>query len=1058
MRNLHLFISVFLLFLLLHSTSYSQKRKKGNVKTQSTTLTFDESLYQDLKWRNIGPFRGGRSTAVAGVTSRPLTYYFGSTGGGVWKTTNAGKNWINISDGFFQTGSVGAIAVAESDPNVIYVGMGEAPVRGVMTSSGDGVYKSTDSGETWQHMGLEATLHISKIRIHPHNPDLVYVAAQGNPYKPNPERGIYRSADGGKTWKLILHVSDKAGASDLSMDMTNPRILYAAFWEHQRTPWQIYSGGEGSGIYKSKDSGNTWQKLTEGLPDVLMGKIGISVSKANPQKIWAIIESEKGGLYSSDNGGKTWKLINDKRILRARSWYYMHVFTDPADENKVYVLNAPFMKSIDGGKTFAQVTVPHGDNHDLWINPENPYIMINANDGGANISFNGGITWTAQDNQPTAQLYRVNTDNQFPYWVYGGQQDNSALTIPYRTSGGGIRRTDWIAGIGGCESAFPAFDPDNPEYVYAGCYQGIIQEWERSTRKVKDIMAYPFLGLGSSSREVRYRFNWNAPIIMSQHDKSVIYHAGNKVLRTLNRGISWDEISPDLTRNDTTRQGLGGSPITNEAAGGEVYGTIMYLAESPFDAGELWAGSDDGLVHLTRDGGKSWQNVTPLGMPEAIVNAIEISPHKPGTVYLAVTAYKFGDFKPYIYKTTDHGKTWQLKTNGIPPLHYLRVVREDPNRKNLLYAGTERGLFISFDGGERWSSFQLNLPVVPVTDLIVTHNDLVAATQGRAFWILDDLTPLHQLSPDIAAGGIHMFEPRQVYRTDGSADKNANKNGQGTNPYNGAEIRYLMQSDSEEDSTDFNIQITDLDGKVLRQYTLKSEDNKDTLSYKPGMNTLRWDLRTRALKKPEKLVPFGSIAGYKVIPATYKVRLTYGDNVLEQSLTVIKDPRYASTTGEYAIHDQMVRELDDMVGELYNSVIELRSIKMQISDFNKRFDKLKEEVKEEEDTKFEELIDSGKTIINSIDSLETLLIQPKQETFQDVVNYLNKLDANMLYLKNLIDSSEPPVTNGEKERFEDLKTEWMAHKSAIEKLIEEDLKTYNKLFAEKGVMYVAPVK
>jgi len=1045
---------IFLLtgFLFAHS-AFSQKRKRG--EPQVPAISYDEVLYKDLKWRNIGPFRGGRSTTVTGVTSNPLIYYFGATGGGVWKTTNAGKTWENISDGYFNTGSVGAIGVSEADPNVVFVGMGESPIRGVMTSSGDGVYKSVDGGETWKHLGLEATLHISQIRIHPKNPELIYIAAQGNPYKPNPERGIYRSRDGGSTWELVLHVSDKAGASDLSMDITNPRILYAAFWEHQRTPWQIVSGGEGGGIYKTKDGGDSWQKLEEGLPEDIMGKIGVAVSPANPQRVWAIIESEKGGLYRSDDGGRKWKLINDNRVLRARSWYYMHVFADPNDENIVYVLNAPFMKSIDGGKTFTNISTPHGDNHGLWINTNNSSIMINANDGGANISFNGGITWTRQNNQPTIQFYRVNTDNQFPYWVYGGQQDNSALTIPSRVSGRGIGPYDWIRSIGGCESAFPAFDPDNPRYVYAGCYQGIITEWDRETRSSKPIMAYPYLGLGSSSKEVRYRFNWNAPILISRHDRSVIYHAGNKLLRSQNRGIDWEEISPDLTRNDTTRQGFGGSPITNEAAGGEVYGTLMYIAESPFDAGEIWTGSDDGLVHITRDGGQTWQNITPPGMPEAIVNAIELSTHSRGTAYLAVTAYKFGDFKPYIYITTDYGNTWALKVNGIPDQHFLRVVREDPGRKNLLYAGTERGLYISFDGGNLWSPFQLNLPVVPVTDLKVTHNDLVAATQGRSFWILDDLTPLHQLNDHMNSTSVHMFEPRAVYHTDGVAFKDANKIGLGMNPYNGAEIRYLMDKDSQEDTLEFKIEFMDVDGNILRTFTRENPENKDTISYSAGMNTVRWDLRTKAMEPPKGLLPFGNTKGYKISPGNYRIKLTYYENVQEQSLEVLKDPRYDATSEDYSEQEQLVKELHEMVSELYTLVVELRSVKSQIEGYNTRFE---EDSENSDESNTEELIEAGKEIISQIDSLETILVQPKQKTFQDVVNYLNKLDANMLYLKDLIVGNPPPVTEGEKERFEDLKAEWEGHKRAIEKLLSGDLVKYNQLFRDREVMYVKPVK
>ncbi|MEE8117067.1 MAG: glycosyl hydrolase, partial [Gemmatimonadales bacterium] len=661
---------------------------------------YDTTLYHAMQWRNIGPFRGGRSVAVAGVTSDPNTYYFGGAGGGVWKTEDAGESWRNISDGFFRTSSVGAITVAESDPNVIYVGMGEHAVRGVTTSHGDGIYLSTDAGKTWTHVGLERTRAISRIRVHPRDPDLVYVAAQGAPYGPTEDRGIYRSSDGGKTWEKILYVSETAGASDLSMNPSNPRVLYAAFWDHLRRPWVVRSGGEGSGIYKSTDGGDTWEQLTDGLPE-LMGKTSVAVSPANRERVWAIIEAERGGLYRSSDAGKTWRRVNSDRVLRARAWYYVEVFADPQDEETVYVLNAPVMKSLDGGRNFNRVSTPHGDNHDLWINPTDNRILINANDGGANISFNGGRSWSSQRNQPTAQFYRVNTDNQFPYRVYGGQQDNSTVAIAGRTADGSIDWKDWHA-VGGCESAHVAFDPDDPSLVYAGCYQGQINEWDARTNTSRAIMAYPYLGLGMEPKDMRYRFNWNAPIVVSPHNPDVVYHAGNVLLRTQDRGMTWREISPDLTRDEEERQGAGGEPITNEGAGGEVYNTIMYVVESPHEAGTIWVGSDDGLVHLTRDAGANWVDVTPDDVGEAMINAIEVSPHDPAAAYIAVTRDKFNDFTPHIYRTRDYGDAW------------VRVVREDPVRRGLLYAGSETGVYVSFDDGDHWQSLQLNLPVTPI--------------------------------------------------------------------------------------------------------------------------------------------------------------------------------------------------------------------------------------------------------------------------------------------------------------------------------------------------------
>ncbi|MBT8269034.1 MAG: glycosyl hydrolase, partial [Bacteroidia bacterium] len=677
--------------LVLPTLSYSQKRKSKSVKP---AIVLHDSMFNGLKWRNIGPFRGGRSVASTGVVGQPHTYYMGSTGGGVWKTTDDGITWRNISDGFFKTGTVGAISVSESDPNVIYVGMGEHAARGVMTSMGDGMYKSTDTGKTWKHIGLDESRHISDVIIHPDNPDVVYVSVQGAQYGPSNQRGVYRSMDGGKNWERVLFVNDRTGASSITMDMTNPRILYAAMWQHQRFPWTMESGGEHSGLYKSVDGGTTWKPMKKGIPDAF-GKTGISVSRANPDRVFAVIEAEgkKGGVYRSDDAGKSWRQVNSNRVNIARSWYYMEIFADPQDENIVYVLNAPVMKSIDGGRSFQNVSVPHGDNHHLWINPENNQIMINSNDGGANISHNGGKSWSTQQNQPTAQFYRVITDNLVPYNVYGGQQDNSAIAIASRTNDFGIDWKDWYS-VAGCESAFLAFDPDNPEFVYGGCYQGIIEKWVAESREGKPIKEYPELGLSIEPKDFKYRYNWNAPIISSPHDRNTIYHAGNVVFKTTNGGQSWDVVSPDLTRNEKDKQGPGGGPYTNEAAGGENYNTIMALVESQHEMGVMYAGTDDGLLHLTKDGGQNWEDITPSGINKGIINSIEVSPHDPATVYVSVMRYKMQDLKPYIYKSTDYGKSWVKRVNGINDPHtFIRVVREDHKRKGLLYAGTETGLY-----------------------------------------------------------------------------------------------------------------------------------------------------------------------------------------------------------------------------------------------------------------------------------------------------------------------------------------------------------------------------
>ena len=785
----------------------------------SENVTYDPELFEAMEWRSIGPFRGGRSVAATGVASEPRTYYFGSVGGGVWKTTDAGEIWRNVSEGFLATSSVGAITVAPSDPNVIYVGMGEHAVRGVMTSHGDGVYRSTDAGRSWQHVGLASSRAISRIRVHPTDPDLVYVAAQGAPYGRNEERGIYRSRDGGETWDLLLFISDAAGAADLAMDPRNPRILYAAFWDHERKPWEVRSGGEGSGIHKSTDAGETWTKLTKGLPETL-GKLSVDVS-ADSDRLYAIVEADPGGgLYRSDDSGESWQAVNETWGIRSRAWYYIEVFADPNNADVVWVMNARAWKSVDGGKTFEQVRTPHGDNHDLWINPNDSSTMINANDGGANVSFDGGETWSTQRNQPTAQFYRVNTDNQFPYRVYGGQQDNSSVSIASRSFGSGIGWSDFHS-VGGCETSFNGFDPDDPKLVYSGCYMGIITEWNAATRSSRGVQAYVELPAALPAREMKYRFNWNAPILVSQHDRSVVYHAGNVVLKSTDRGDSWTEISPDLTMDDDEKQGPGGRPITNEGAGGETYNTIAYLAESPHDAGTLWAGTDDGLVQLTRDGGATWSNVTPKGYGEALVNAVEVSPHDPATAYIAVTRYEFNDFTPLAYKTTDYGVSWTSIAGGLPEDSWVRVVREDPVRSDLLYMGTETAVHVSWDGGKSWSPLQLNLPVTPITDLKVQSqsNDLVAATGGRSFWILDDLSPLQQLAGATSAD--QLVEPRRTVRTyAGGFGPGGRRNPRlGQNPPVGAIIDYWLEDVPEK----LEIEIVDGAGNVIRHYVGETE-------------------------------------------------------------------------------------------------------------------------------------------------------------------------------------------------------------------------------------------
>jgi len=998
-----------------------------------------------MMWRNIGPFRGGRSLTAVGVPSKPLTYYFGSVGGGVWKTEDAGLIWKNISDGYLKTGSVGALAVSESDPNVVYVGMGEACIRPVMTSHGDGVYRSNNGGETWDHIGLDNSRTISSLVIHPKDHNLVYVGVQGDQYKPSKDRGVYRSFDGGKNWEKVLYINETSGVSGISMDRNNPRILYVSFWDHLRKPWQMRSGGEGSGIYKSTDSGTTWTKLSKGLPSD-MGKTDVSVSGANSKRVYVIAEAEKGGLFRSDNGGKSFKRVNSNRTLIARSWYYIHVFADPQDENIVYVLNAPFMKSTDGGKSFTRISVPHGDNHGLWINPENNKNMINANDGGANISFNGGQSWSTQKNQPTAQFYRVITDNRFPYYVYAGQQDNSSVAVPNRTTGRGIDWSDWYSAAG-CESAYLAFDPDNPVEVYGGCYQGLIEKLNVMTRKRRSIMAYEFLGLGSVPREQKFRFNWNAPIVASPHNPSVIYHAGNVLFKTNDGGDSWNIISPDLTKNDVKKHNLGSVPFTNEAAGGEVYNTIMYVAESKNDKGTIWTGSDDGLVYLTKDGGENWKNITPKGMDEGIVNTIELSPHNEGTAYVAFTRYKFGDLSPSIYKTANYGKSWTKRVSGIEDDAFVRVVREDPNKKDLLYAGTETGLYLSINGGKSWEKFQLNLPVVPITDLTIRNNDLVASTQGRSFWILDDLTQIHQYNSKIKNEYFHLFKPSVTYRTSGGSSKS---NTIGQNPPNGAVILYYFQ---DELSKDTNVKLEILEGeKIIRTITNKTGESAKTfdngryssltLPTKKGVNRFIWNFRVDDITMVKDVSFYGSYSGYRVGPGNYTLRLTVGDNSMEQNLLLNRDPRLDIKDRDNRAHQQMMTDLYNQINDLHSSIVKARNIRSQIQKMNNELEDM---------DNMEEILEAGKKAINALDKWEGNVLQTKMETFQDVVNFLNRLNSHMINLLGTIDGSDPPLTQGQVDRYSDLSEEWNNYKKKLDEIINNQISSYNELYRLAGL-------
>jgi photosystem II stability/assembly factor-like uncharacterized protein len=1023
--------------------------------------------FPGVEFRNIGPYRGGRSCAVTGVRHDPLTFYFGGTGGGVWKTTDGGSNWESVSDKFFKTGSVGAIAVSESDPNIVYAGTGEEPIRGNV-SHGDGVYKSTDAGLTWKNVGLESTRQIARIRIHPTNPDLVYVAAQGHVWGPNPERGIYRSADGGKSWSKILFVDEKTGASDLAMDPNNPRTLYAGFWQVVRRPWELVGGGPGSSLWRSADGGDTWKKLTpkenDGLPEGIWGKVGVAASGSKSGRVFAMIEAKKGGLFVSENNGEKWKHVNDEHKIRERAWYYSWVYPDPKNAGTVYLPNVYMHKSTDGGKTFSNLRVPHGDNHDLWIDPDDPNRMILGNDGGAAITFNGGRTWSTQNNQPTAQFYRVATDNQFPYWVYGSQQDNSNVAIPSGVSGEGIDTADWHA-VGGGESGWIAPDTNNIDIVYAGEYGGQITRYDHRTRQARQIMAWPQLADGHATKDLKYRFQWNAPIVISPNDPKVLYHASQILLRSRDGGENWEEASPDLTRNDPSKQGKSGGPITIDVTGVEVYDTIFALAESRLEPGVIWAGSDDGLVHVTRDNGKTWQNVTPKGIPEWIqINAIDASPHEKGAAYVAATMYKLDDFHPYLYKTTDYGKTWTKIVSGIPDAAFTRVVREDTVRRGLLFAGTETGLYVSFDDGASWRSFQRNLPAVPVTDLTVKNDDLVVATQGRAFWILDDLTPLRKWSPSVAQESAHLFAPRPSVRiqTEKPDEEEELPQPIGKNIPNGVIVNFWLK---EKPGKDEKVTLEFLaDDKVIRTFSnekeepegdlkeqaAREEERKDKdkpLELKAGVNRFVWDMRVfKPTLVPKAVFNEGVKAPPKVGPGSYKVRLTVGGHSSIETFEVRPHPAGFSSAEDLKAQYDLLSAIRDRLSETHATVLAIRDLRAQVKDLGERAERL---------GKGDALKKRAAALAEKLSAVEEKLLNPNIKADEDDLNYEPQLDHDWTNLAGIVASADMKPTPGSVKYYDVLKAKLDAIVAEYRGLLERDLAEFNRSVDELKLPRVA---
>ena len=1013
--------------------------------------SIDPALFDGLEWRNIGPWRGGRVTAVTGVPGNDRLYYMGATGGGVWKTENAGISWENISDDYFNVGTIGAIAVADSDVNTIYVGTGEAPIRGVTTSHGDGMYKSTDAGRTWDHIGLPEAGQIARIIVHPDDADLVYVAVQGQIWGPSEERGVYRSTDGGETWEAILQVDDETGATDLTMDPSNPRIIYAAMWEHGRKPWFIKSGGTQGGIFKTTDGGDTWDKLEGGLPE-LIGKVGVDVSASEPNRIYAIIEAEldKGGLWRSDDYGETWTLLNNDRILWSRAWYYIHIKADPQNSDTVWVLNAPIMKSIDGGVTFEKKTTPHGDHHDQWFNPDNSLNFINANDGGATITFDGGESWSSIMNQPTAQFYRVSTDNLTPYRLYGGQQDNSTLAIASSTFDGGIGVADYFP-VGGGESAHIAFDPDNPRLIYATTINGTLTEYDHATKLIRPIKPYPEYVFGQQSKDLKYRTNWNAPVAASPHDPRILYYGTQMLLRSADRGVTWTEISPDLTKNDVTKQGLNGGPLTPENVGAEFYGTLFYIVESPHEEGVIWVGTDDGLLQLTRNGGESWTDVTPEDLGGAQVNSIEVSPHDPGTVYIAVSGYKMNDFRPHIYKVSEYGDDWDKIDDELPDNQFVRVVREDPTRPGLLYAGTEGGMYMSFDDGDNWQSMDLNLPPVPITDLKIEQNDLVAATQGRGFWIFDHLAVIQQADEDLAEQALHLFTPPDTPMIRRGGRTGANE---GKNPPSGVVLTYFIE---EEHDDPLSIEIRDINGSMVRSFSSEERDferciisNMDQripfeVHYPKkdaGINQWVWDMRMDGLRCVENVKLFAGFGGATVTPGQYFVTVAIGGEESSAEVTLLGDPRVEATEAEYRFLAEKRREATDMLNDLLDNLQAARTARDQVQVLLDQFPN---------DQDLQDLADSA---VARLTVWENLVTQTQYGTYEDEDSMPPMLDVHIRHVLDVIDRAGAPVSEGSLQRLSDLEFQWEDRQAELRDISNSDLAAINDWARDNGILHV----
>lgn len=999
---------------------------------QQNNSSFDKELLKNAQYRLVGPFRGGRCDAVCGDLNNKNTFYMGVTGGGVWKTVDGGSTWKNISDNFFG-GSIGAIAIAPSDADVIYVGEGEATLRGNV-SEGFGIWKSTDGGRNWINIGLKDSRHISRIVIHPKNPDIVWVAAIGHLFGPNAERGVFKTIDGGKTWKKVLFADENSGAVDLVMEPGNPKVFYASTWTVKRTPYSLESGGKGSALWKSIDGGETWSKLNnkKGFPSkTTLGIIGVSVAATNPDKVYALIENENGGLYVSNNGGESWQLQNSENKIRQRAWYYTKVFVDPKNENTVYILNVDFHKSTDEGKTFRDINTNHGDHHDLWIDPSDNKRMIIGDDGGGQISFNGGENFSTYYNQPTAQFYRVSTDNHFPYRILGAQQDNSTVRILSRSNSGSINMNHWSS-TAGAESGYVVADPLNPNVVYGGNYGGYLSRYDHKTGEDRTISVWPINPLGAGADMHQYRFQWNFPIFFSPHNPKKLYAAGNVLFYSENEGASWTPISGDLTTNDKTRQGASGGPITKDNTGVETYCTIFTACESPLEKDLIWAGSDDGLLHVTIDGGKNWKNVTPPTAGKWMMwNCIEPDPFKKGKAYVVGTKYKSDDYTPYLYKTEDYGKTWKLITGGIPSTHFTRCLRADKKIPGLLYCGTEYGMYISYNDGATWNPFQLNLPIVPITDLTIKENDLIVATQGRAFWVLDDLSTVQQYDKNIATKSLHVYNVNAAYLFDGYKKKKVTN--EGSNPDFGVVINYYLKNYT--DSSSVQLIIKDKNKKTVKTYSSNEKTSGKKLECEKGLNKFVWDMYYPDVIKIDGMIMWSGIEkGPKAAPGIYFVTVKTEKDSIEKQFEIKSNPTYACTQNDYEAQFNFLLQVADKFNEVQQTILDVRELRKQINDFK--------QIQNKESEK--ELIALCDSVVKKITIIEESLYQTKLKSSQDILNFPMKLNNKIANLYDYASSGNNAPTQQVKDAYAILSKEADAEMAKFLAVLTTDIPNLNK--------------